>query len=81
MLKEQRNHHHAGQTLDALVEDLMSIVFGPPVRRMGRRRLIRLPRRQCSIIAVVNHWRTAAFPIARATASSSPASTGRLPTG
>ena len=32
--------------LDVLVEAVMPIVFGPPIRRMGRRRLIRLPKQQ-----------------------------------
>lgn len=68
-----------GETLDSLDEALMPIVFGPPIRRIGRRRLIKLPRRQGSFIAVANHWSATACPIARATASSSPASSVHLP--
>lgn len=62
-----------------LVEALMPIVFGPPIKRVWRGRLIRLPRRQGYFLAVVNHWSNTACPIARATASSSPSSSVHLP--
>jgi len=34
------------ETLDSLVEALLPIVFGSPIRLIGRGRLIRLPKRQ-----------------------------------
>lgn len=50
------------ETLDALVEALTPIVFGPPIRRMGRRRVVRLPRRQAITSAAFARSKAADVP-------------------
>jgi hypothetical protein len=72
-------HHHVGKTLDALVEALMPIVFGPPISRVWPSRLIRLPKRQGSIGAGRGLWKDEIFPIATAFFNSP--SADRTPTG
>jgi|LakMenE18May11ns_1017448.scaffolds.fasta_scaffold9949425_3 hypothetical protein len=62
MLKGQRTTTMQDKPLDALVEALMPIVFGPPIRRIGRRRLIRLPRRQAITRAAFARSKAAEVP-------------------
>ena len=78
MLKGHRNTSMQDKTLDALVEALMPILFGPPIRRVWRSRL---PKRKRLIGAGRGLWKDEIFPIAIATAFSNPASAGRTPTG
>jgi hypothetical protein len=69
------------KTLDALVEAFMPIVFAPPIRRVWRIRLSRLPERQGSIGSGKGLWKDEIFPSAIATAFSHPALADRPPTG
>jgi hypothetical protein len=63
MLKGHCTTTMQDKTLDALVEALMKIVFGPPNRRLvGLRRLIRLPRRQAITRAELARSKAAEVP-------------------
>jgi len=63
MLNGHRNTTMQDKSLDALVEALMPIVFGPLNRRVvGRRRLIRLPRSQAITRAALARSKAAAVP-------------------
>ncbi len=48
--------------LDALVENLLPIVFGPSIRRGSRRRVIRLRRRHVTISAALARSKAAEVP-------------------
>jgi hypothetical protein len=65
--------------LAALVEALLPIVFAPAPLLPCRRRVIKLLKRQGSIAVVAGRWRITGLPIARSTASTSPAPSVHLP--
>ncbi len=79
MLKEHCTTTMHPDPLAALVEALLPIVFAPTPLSPRRRRVIKLLRRQGSIAVVAGRLRMTDLPIARATASSSPASSVHFP--
>jgi hypothetical protein len=62
MLKEHCYHHHARRDPGCPCRGPYVDCFGPPIRRIGRRRLISLPRRQAITRAAVARSKAAEVP-------------------